>query len=66
MIFGGIVLEQTYMSLSDFYKICLEKAKKQNYVWVISLIARSSDAELVFDKIESDWASLNDLTGKKI
>lgn len=66
MIFGGIVLEQTYMSLSDFYKTCLEKAKKQNYVWVISLIARSSDAELVFDKIESDWASLNDLTGKKI
>ncbi len=59
-------MEQTYMSLSDFYKTCLEKAKKQNYYWVISLIARSSDAELVFDKIERDWASLNDLTGKKI
>lgn len=66
MTFGGAVLEQIYMSLSDFYKKCLEKAKKQNYVWVISLIARSSDAELVFDKIERDWASLNDLTGKKV
>lgn len=35
---------------------------KENYKWVISIIARHSDAKMLYQHIEEDWASINDLT----
>ena len=59
-------MELTYIGLSEYYRKFIPKAKEKKYIWVISLIARYADAEKLYDKLESDWASLNDLTNNKI
>lgn len=59
-------MELTYIGLSEYYRKFIPRAKEKNYIWVISLIARYADAEHLYDKIVVDWASLNDLTNKKI
>ncbi len=59
-------MEVTYIGLSEYYKRFIPKAKEKKYIWVISLIARYSDAEEIFNRIESEWSSINDLTSSKI
>ena len=54
------------MGLSEYFKRCILKAKKEKYVVILSLIARYSDAKAAYDKLEKDWASLNDLTYDKV
>jgi hypothetical protein len=59
-------MELTYIGLSEYYRKFIPRVKEKNYIWVISLIARYADAEQIYDKLEADWASLNDLTNNKI
>ena len=59
-------MKVTYIGLSEYYKRCIVKAKEKKYVLIISLIARYSDAPEVYKKMETDWASLNDLTNDNI
>ncbi len=56
----------TYISLSEYFDKCLPRAKKAGYIWIISFIARYSDAQGLYEQLDKNWASLNDLTGKKI
>lgn len=56
----------TYMGLLEYFQKCIPKAKKEGYLFIISLIARYSDAQELYDQLEKDWASLNDLTNNKI
>ena len=59
-------MQVTYIGLSEYFQRCIPEAKKQKYILIISLIARYSDAQELYEKLEEDWASLNDLTGDKI
>ena len=59
-------MQVTYIGLSEYFQRCIPKAKKKGYVLIISLIARYSDAQVLYEKLEEDWASLNDLTGDKV
>ncbi|MBQ1172983.1 MAG: toll/interleukin-1 receptor domain-containing protein [Lachnospiraceae bacterium] len=59
-------MEITYIGLSECYREIIDRAQKSDYIWIMSLIARYADCENVYKKIEHDWESLNDLTGKKI
>lgn len=59
-------MQVTYIGLNEYFQRCIPKAKSKGYVLIISLIARYSDAQDLYEKIEEDWASLNDLTGDKI
>ncbi|MDE7178467.1 MAG: hypothetical protein K2O59_11705 [Lachnospiraceae bacterium] len=59
-------MQVTYIGLSEYFQRCIPKAKSKGYVLIISLIARYSDAKDFYEKLEEDWASLNDLTGDKI
>lgn len=56
----------TYIGLSEYFRRCIPKAKTKGYALIISLIARYSDAQNLYERLEKDWASLNDLTGDKI
>ena len=59
-------MQVTYIGLSEYFQRCIPKAKRKGYFLSISLIARYSDAQDLYEKLEKDWASLNDLTGDKI
>ena len=59
-------METTYMGLWEYYQKCIPRAKQRGYTLILSLIARYSDAQDLYDKLEKDWASLNDLTNNKI
>ena len=59
-------MQITYIGLSECYQEIIERAEKSEYVWIMSLIARYADCENIYDKIEKDCESLNDLTGKKV
>ena len=59
-------MQVTYIGLSEYFQRCIPKAKRKGYFLIISLIARYSDAQDLYEKLEKDWASLNDLTGDKI
>lgn len=56
----------TPMSLATFFDTISQRAEKEGYNWIISLIGRYADAENVYDEIEKTWASLNDLTNDRI
>lgn len=59
-------MQVTYIGLSEYFQRCIPEAKKKKYVLIISLIARYSDAQVIYEKLEEDWASMNDLTDDKI
>lgn len=59
-------MQVTYIGLSEYFQKCIPQAKRQGYILIISLIARYSDAQDLYEKLEEDWASLNDLTDDKI
>lgn len=59
-------MQVTYIGLSEYFERCIPQAKREGYLFIISLIARYSDAQDLYEKLEKDWASLNDLTGDKI
>jgi len=59
-------MQVTYIELSDYFQRCIPKAKGEGYILVIALIARYSDAQELYEKLEKSWASLNDLTGNRI
>lgn len=59
-------MQVTYIGLSEYFQRCIPKANRKGYFLIISLIARYSDAQDLYEKLEKDWASLNDLTGDKI
>lgn len=52
----------TELSLVEYYEKIIPRAKKQNYKWIVSVIARHADAKELYQHIEKDWASINDLT----
>jgi hypothetical protein len=52
----------TELSLVEYYDKIIPRAKNKNYKWVISVIARHADAKRLYQHIEEDWASINDLT----
>lgn len=56
----------TYIGLSEYFRKIVSRARKKKYIFIVSLIARQADAEELYKKVEKDWASLNDLTNKKI
>ena len=59
-------MQVTYIGLSEYFERCIPQAKREGYLFIISLIARYSDAQDLYEKLEKDWASMNDLTGDKI
>ena len=56
-------MQVTYIGLSEYFERCIPEAKREGYLFIISLIARYSDAQDLYEKLEKDWASMNDLTG---
>lgn len=66
MRWQGKLMQVTYIGLSEYFERCIPQAKREGYLFIISLIARYSDAQDLYEKLEKDWASLNDLTGDKI
>lgn len=52
----------TELSLVEYYDKIIPRAIRQGYKWIISVIARHADAKILYDTIEQDWASINDLT----
>ncbi|WP_276952465.1 hypothetical protein [Enterocloster lavalensis] len=56
----------TDISLCQFYREISKRAKNKNYVWIISLIARHADAKEMYEKLEQDWTSIDNLTNDKI
>lgn len=65
-MWGKRNLITTYMGLWEYFQKCIPRAKKKGYTFIISLIARYSDAQDLYDKLEKDWSSLNDLTNNKV
>lgn len=59
-------MQVTYIGLSEYFERCIPQAKREGYLFIISLIAMYSDAQDLYEKLEKDWASMNDLTGDKI
>lgn len=59
-------MEVTYMGLLEYFQGCIPRAKDRGYILIVSLVARYSDAEKAYRKLEHDWAALNDLTGNNI
>lgn len=59
-------MQVTYIGLSEYFKKCISRAKQKKYVVILSLVARYADAKEAYDKLEKDWASLNDLTHDKV
>lgn len=59
-------MQVTYIGLREYFQRCILKAKEKGYILIVSLISRYSDAQDLYEKLEKDWASLNDLTGNKI
>lgn len=59
-------MEVTYIGLLEYFQRCIPKARSRKYIFILSLIARYSDAEQLYNKLEHDWAALNDLTDDKI
>ena len=51
----------TELSLVEYYDKIIPRAKRKNYKWVISVIARHADAKELYQHIEEDWASINEL-----
>ena len=66
MRWQGKLMQVTYIGLSEYFERCIPQAKREGYLFIISLIARYSDAQDLYEKLEKDWASMNDLTGDKI
>ena len=48
----------TELSLVEYYDKIIPRAKRKNYKWVISVIARHADAKELYQHIEEDWASI--------
>ena len=57
---------ETYLPLVEYYKKCLDVAKSNGFIWVVCLLSRRADTESLYEKIVSQWASLDDITGKRI
>lgn len=43
----------TELSLAEYFDEVIPRAKKQNYEWIIALIARHADAEMLYQNIVS-------------
>lgn len=59
-------MDVTDMSLSKYLQEIRRRAKMQDYNWVIMLIGRRAEADIVYEEIKEKWASLNDLTYNRI
>lgn len=57
---------ETYLSLTEYYKKCLEIARSNDFIWTICLLSRKADTETLYEKIVDQWTSLDDITGKRI
>lgn len=57
---------ETYLPLVEYYKKCLNIAKDNGFIWVVFLLSRKADTEALYDKMVSQWSSLDDITGRKI
>ncbi|MFQ8981595.1 MAG: hypothetical protein ACLR6I_14550 [Waltera sp.] len=51
-------MQVTYIGLSEYFERCIPQAKREGYLFIISLIARYSDAQDLYEKLEKDWASM--------
>jgi hypothetical protein len=54
------------MPFEPFLNLLRTSAKKLNYHLIAILVAREADCRWAFDQLEKDWASLHDVTGKKV
>ena len=52
--------------LVDFYRSCLESARRKNYILAGCLIAREADSKELYSTLFESWTSLHDLTGKEM
>ena len=44
------------VSYTHLFERCIPQAKREGYLFIISLIARYSDAQDLYEKLEKDWA----------
>lgn len=50
----------------DFFNGCIKNAFYNNYELILCLLSRKADAPEIYDQINENWTSLNDLTGQRI
>ena len=51
-------MQVTYIGLSEYFERCIPQAKREGYLFIISLIARYSDAQDLYEKLEKDKTKL--------
>ena len=49
----------TELSLVEYYDKIIPRAKRKNYKWVISVIARHADAKELYQHIEEDLSLIH-------
>ena len=49
----------TYIGLSEYFRRCIPKAKTKGYALIISLIARYSDAQNLYERLEKDLSLIH-------
>ena len=50
--------------ITQFYEKCLKGARNGGFKWVVSLIARESDINGLYQNIKKSWYSLDSITNK--
>ena len=57
-------MDRSYVPITTFYKHCIPAARQNGYRFVMCLLAREADIENLYPKLEKQWYSLDDITGK--
>ena len=50
----------------EFLKYCKKGAREKGYSWIISILCRPRDCRNLYSSIESDWQSLDNITGESM
>ncbi|MCX0408439.1 hypothetical protein PL326_04170 [Clostridium perfringens D] len=57
---------ETYLPLEDYYEKCLNIVQSRGFILSIFLLSRKADLECLYERIENQWGSLDDITGKRV
>ncbi len=63
---GGVLMDIAKIPIVDFLKYCQEGAKREGYYWIVCILSRKRDSKNLYKSIESDWKSLDSITGSRI
>lgn len=50
----------------DFLKLCKKGAKDRGYYWIVCILSRTCDSKELYERIKTDWQSLDSITGSRL